>query len=197
MRIAGSGNRTPYYNRPTQEGLLKHYLAIADSVDIPMIVYNIPGRTAGKIELDTMIKLADHDNIIGLKDATGNLAEASLLLAARPDFQLFAGDDLLTIPIIAIGGSGVVSVAANLVPDKMAELTNLALAGDFQNANLKLGMIANLLQSMTLEVNPIPIKTALAKVGLISDEFRLPLSPMATSNRTLLFDAMRQLSLIK
>ncbi|MBI5814416.1 MAG: 4-hydroxy-tetrahydrodipicolinate synthase [Nitrospinae bacterium] len=187
----------PYYNKPTQEGLYRHYMAIADAVDIPQIVYNIPGRTGGKIETSTMARLATHPNIVGLKDACGDLAYTSEIISrTSSDFSVLSGDDGLTLPMMSIGAKGVISVAANVVPDKIAALTAAALAGDFGAAREIHYSMWDLMNSMFYETNPIPVKTALAMMGRIREEFRLPLCQMGQANRERLQTVMQKCGLL-
>jgi len=189
---------SPYYNKPTQEGLYRHHMTIADSADIPQILYNVPGRTALNILPETVARLAGHPNIVGIKEASGSVGQAIDVLALCPDdFILLSGDDFINYPLLAVGGSGSISVTANIVPGKMAEMHNLFFAGKQAEA-LKLHMeIRELHHAMFLETNPIPVKTAAALMGKINEEFRLPLSPMAESNRNKLEETLRRYNLIQ
>ena len=176
---------TPYYNRPTQEGLYRHYMHIAETSQSPLIVYNVPGRTSCNIAPETVMRLWEHPLIAGIKDASGNLTYAmQLLKAGLPDhFSLLSGEDSLTVPFVNIGGHGCISVAANEIPGEFSEMTRLALAGETGNALAIQNRILDLLNANFIETNPIPVKTALAAMGLIEEEFRLPLCRMAPTNK--------------
>jgi 4-hydroxy-tetrahydrodipicolinate synthase len=187
----------PYYNRPPQEGLFRHFMAVAEAAPLPMLVYNIPGRTGGRVDHDTMIRLASHPNIVGVKDATGDLAGAARLLAALPDFIVLSGDDLVTLPMMALGGKGVISVTANVMPKPMAELCRAANDGDYAAARTTMKTIVDVMVAMTLEVNPLPVKTALALMGRVAEEFRLPLCEMAPTNRNHLEEVLGRAGLIR
>jgi len=174
---------TPYYNRPTTEGLLQHYRAIADAVPLPIIVYNVPGRTGCNVNVDTLCKLAEVPNIVGVKEASANMGQMCEICHATPDdFSVLAGDDVFAVPLAAVGGHGVISVASNEVPSEMATLMAAALAGDFDTAR---GLHRRLLRLMLVnfvEANPIPVKAAMAHLGLLEPTYRLPMvSPRATS----------------
>ncbi len=186
----------PYYNKPGQEGLYQHFTAVAE-VNFPVIVYNIPGRTAGKVTVDTMARLAEHENIIGVKDAVGDLAETSELIARLgPDFIVLSGDDALTLPMMALGGFGVVSVLANLVPDRVTAMVSAIDSGDYDTARSIHYEINPLARAMFIETNPVPVKTALSMMGLIKEEFRLPLCPMSQINCEKLRDVTSKAGLL-
>ncbi|MDH4184444.1 MAG: 4-hydroxy-tetrahydrodipicolinate synthase, partial [Nitrospinota bacterium] len=188
---------SPYYNKPTQEGLYRHYMAVADAVDIPQLIYNIPGRTAVEILPQTMARLASHKNIVGVKDAVGNLNKtAEVISLCGPEFLVLSGDDGLTLPIMAMGGHGVISASANVIPGRMAALVRAAAEGDYSEARRIHYEILPLMEALFLETNPIPVKTALAMMGKMNEEFRLPLCPMAHMNREKLQMAMRKADLI-
>jgi len=188
---------SPYYNRPTQEGIYRHYAAVAEASRLPLIVYNIPGRTGSNITPDTMARLARIPNVAGVKEASGNLAQVlEIIHAAGPDFGIYSGDDILTLPIMAAGGRGVIAVGANLMPRAYAELTDALLAGDLERARTLNHRLLPLMQAMTLEVNPIPVKTALALMGRCADEFRLPLTPMSAPARAKLEAVLREYELV-
>ncbi|HID57563.1 TPA: 4-hydroxy-tetrahydrodipicolinate synthase [Candidatus Poribacteria bacterium] len=175
---------TPYYNRPTQEGLFRHYMSLADAVDIPMIIYNVPSRTGSDILPETVARLAEHPNIVGIKEATGSLRRASeIIQACGEDFDLLSGDDFVTLPMMAVGGKGVISVAANVIPAQVAQMCELAKAGDFAKAREIHHRYFQLFVGLFLETNPIPVKTAMQMMGLINGEMRLPLCPMSQANR--------------
>jgi 4-hydroxy-tetrahydrodipicolinate synthase len=174
----------PYYNKPTQEGFYRHFTEIAEKVDIPMIVYNIPGRTAKNIENATMIRLAQHRNIVGVKEASGDINQMMDLIAKKPiDFTVLSGDDALTYPLIAIGGDGIISVVSNIVPKKMAEFVRTALAGDYVTARKMHYALLPLFKALFIETNPIPIKAAMALAGMMKETYRLPMCPMSKENR--------------
>jgi 4-hydroxy-tetrahydrodipicolinate synthase len=184
----------PYYNKPTQEGLFQHYMALANSVDLPIMVYNIPGRSAVEIDHDTIVRLAEHENIASVKEATGNILHVSELLAAT-DLAILSGDDALTLPMVALGASGVVSVASNLEPRRMSDLATKALGGDFAGAQAIHNELFPLLSTLLcLATNPIPIKTALALRGWMEEEFRLPLVPLGAEQKKLLAERLQALS---
>lgn len=188
---------SPYYNRPTQQGIYEHYAAVAEATSLPILVYNIPARTASNIEPDTIIRLSRIPNVAGVKEASGSLAQTLQIAAgAGPDFAIYAGDDILTLPIMAAGGVGVISVTANIVPAEMAAFTDVLLAGDYARGRALLAKLLPLIQSTSLEVNPIPVKTALALLGQCRDEFRLPLTPMTSANRTKLEGVLRDHGLL-
>lgn len=175
---------TPYYNRPTQEGLIRHFSAIADTCQLPIILYNVPGRTGCNLEPSTTAYLARHSRIVAIKEASGNLAQISELLAmVDPAFTVLSGDDGLILPIAALGGSGVISVAANLLPREVSNLTRLSVAGMMSEARELNRRLLPIFKAMFIESNPIPVKTALAMVGLIEEKFRLPLTPLSEANR--------------
>lgn len=188
---------SPYYNRPTQEGIHRHYAAVAEATRLPILIYNIPVRTASNILPETIVRLSRIPNVAGVKEASGSLAQTIEIAAgAGPDFAIYAGDDVLTLPIMAAGGVGVISVTANLAPRRMVELTDALLAGDLARARALLGGLLSLIQSTSLEVNPIPVKTAMAMMGQCRDEFRLPLTPMTSANRPRLEAVLREHGLV-
>jgi 4-hydroxy-tetrahydrodipicolinate synthase len=176
---------SPYYNKPTQEGIFRHFEKVAKSVDIPIILYNIPGRTGSNMEPATIARLAKIDNIIGIKEATGSMQQATDIIAAcGEDFLVFSGEDFLTFPLMCVGGKGVISVVSNIAPRAMADLCNLYFEGKFAEAKKLYYKLLPLLHIFFVETNPSPIKTALAMAGLIgSDELRLPLVNMSEANR--------------
>src|SRR5207249_44896 len=188
---------SPYYNRPTQEGIYRHYAAVAEASRLPLIVYNIPGRTGSNITPDTLARLARIPNVVGVKEASGNLAQVlEIIHAAGPDFGVYSGDDILTLPIMAAGGRGVIAMGANLMPRAYAELTHALLAGELERARTLNHRLLPLMTAMTLEVNPIPVKTALALMGRCADEFRLPLTPMSAPARAKLEAVLREYELV-
>jgi 4-hydroxy-tetrahydrodipicolinate synthase len=174
----------PYYNRPTQEGLYQHFKAIASSVSLPIVLYNIPGRTGVNIETPTLRRLADVDNIVGVKEASGNISQMAAVAHAMPEeFDILCGDDAITIPLIALGGRGIVSVVANEIPAEMTGLTHLALEGDFEGARAMQRAWMPLMEMNFIESNPIPVKTAMSIMGLLEPVWRLPMTPPAKETR--------------
>ncbi|MCD6408340.1 4-hydroxy-tetrahydrodipicolinate synthase [bacterium] len=174
---------TPYYNKPTQKGLYQHYKKIAESVSIPIILYNVPSRTGISIQPETVSALSEIKNIVGIKEASGSLDQVSKIIKLCPeDFVVLSGDDSLTLPIIAVGGKGVVSVAANIVPDKVAEMVKSALENDWEKARKLHLELFPIFKILFIETNPIPVKTALGIMGMITPEWRLPLTPPSEEN---------------
>lgn len=170
---------TPYYNRPSQRGLYEHYRAVAEAVDIPQILYNVPGRTAVDMDNDTVVRLSELPNVVGLKDATGDLSRLADLRARCPaSFALYSGDDATAMELILQGGHGNISVTANIAPRQLAELCRLALAGDRAGAERINERLAPLNRALFLEANPIPVKWAMQQRGLIESGIRLPLTPL-------------------
>jgi 4-hydroxy-tetrahydrodipicolinate synthase len=175
---------TPYYNKPTQEGVYQHYKAIAQAVALPMVVYSVAPRTAVNVEPGTLARLAQIDNIVGVKEASGNAGQMAAILQAVPErFQVLSGDDLLTIPLAALGGRGVVSVISNEIPGEMTRLTRLALQGDFAGARAAQRKWFDLMQVNFVETNPGPVKAAMGMMGLLEPVFRLPLVAPGEANR--------------
>jgi 4-hydroxy-tetrahydrodipicolinate synthase len=167
---------TPYYNKPTQEGLYQHFVAVAKETKLPIVLYNVPSRTSINMLPATVARLSQVQNIVGIKEASGNLVQVSeIIKSCGPAFKVISGEDALTWPILALGGKGVISVTANLVPDKFARLCKAALAGDMETARSIHYELMKLNDIMFIETNPIPVKTALAIMGRIDNEFRAPL----------------------
>ncbi|MBT5551234.1 MAG: 4-hydroxy-tetrahydrodipicolinate synthase [Nitrospina sp.] len=167
---------TPYYNKPTQEGLFQHFSMVAKETDLPIILYNVPSRTSINMQSSTVARLSTIKNIVGIKEASGSLVQVSEIIAScGPDFSVISGEDALTWPILAIGGKGVISVTANLVPDKFAKLVQAARSGDVETAKALHYELLKLNDIMFIETNPIPVKAALALMGRIENEFRAPL----------------------
>jgi len=189
----------PYYNKPTQEGLYRHFRAVADAVDLPIIVYNIAGRTAVNIETDTLVRIVkDCPNIVGVKEASGSLDQMTqVILACGPDFSVLSGDDNLTLPLMSVGGRGVISVIANIVPRETAEMTHAALAGDWKLARELHLKLFPLSRAAFMETNPIPVKEAMGMMGMLEPEFRLPMCPMGAANRERLRAILVQHGLLK
>ena len=182
---------TPYYNKATQSGLIAHYTAVADAVHIPVILYNVPSRTGVSCAAETYAALSEHPNINGVKEASGDFALIQDTLNRCGDgFTVWSGNDEDTAAVMALGGAGVISTAANLIPSEMRELTRLALSGSLHKAGVLQLRMTDLIRALFCEVNPIPIKTALARLGLCSGELRLPLCEMSAANRERLFAAM-------
>jgi len=175
---------TPYYNKPTQEGLYQHYKAIAHSVDIPVLLYNVPGRTGCDLLPDTIFRLYDEcPNIFGVKEATGSIDRCVDLLAHRPQLAVFSGEDAINYPILSNGGSGVISVTSNILPDQIAELTHLAVSGDYHGAKAINDSLYEINKILFCESNPIPIKAAMYLAGLLETlEYRLPLCAPSNEN---------------
>ena len=189
----------PYYNRPTQEGLYRHFRAVAEAVDITILLYNIAGRTAVNLETDTLVRIVkDCPNIVGVKEASGSLDQMTqVILACGPDFTVLSGDDNLTLPLMSVGGRGVISVIANFVPRETAEMTHAALAGDWKLARELHLKLFPLSRAAFMETNPIPVKEAMAMMGMLEPEFRLPMCPMGAANRERLKTILVQYGLIK
>jgi 4-hydroxy-tetrahydrodipicolinate synthase len=187
---------TPYYNKPTQAGLIAHFRKIADEVDLPMVLYNIPGRSVVSMTPETIAELAKHPNIVAVKEATGSLAQASSILNLC-DITILSGDDALTLPLMSVGGMGVISVVANVVPKQMAELAGAALEGDFARAKEMHDRLWQLFVMSMVETNPIPVKTMMKHVGMITGEMRLPLVPPSPENEKKIIAALRGLDLLK
>ena len=187
----------PYYNKPTQKGLIDHCRAIADAAGLPLILYNIPGRTGVNMLPETVAQLADHPNIVGMKEATGNLEQMTHDIVLCGDkLSFLSGDDTLTLPLMSVGGRGIISVVANIVPKDVADMAHAFLSGDWKRARELHLKLFPLCQAMFLETNPIPVKTALAMMGKIREEFRLPLCSMVDANRKKLEAALRNYGLI-
>ncbi len=187
----------PYYNRPTQEGLYQHYKAIAEEVPIPIIIYNIPGRTGVNMLPETMARLAKIRTIVGAKEAAGSIKQMSdIINLCGPDFDVLSGDDALTLPLLAMGGKGVISVISNLVPADMAALVDAFAAGDLKKAKQMHYRMSPLIDALFVETNPTPIKAALAMMGKIAYELRLPLCRMAENNEAILKKAMQDYGLL-
>jgi len=173
---------TPYYNKPTQEGLFQHFAAIANATDIPLVLYNVPGRTSVNMMPETVLRLTTVPGIAAIKEASGSLDQASQILGEAPEgFAVLSGDDSLTLPIMGVGGVGVVSVVSNIVPEAVTELTAAALAGDYATARTIHHALFDLCRAMFCETNPVPVKAAAALLGICTPEVRLPLAPLSES----------------
>jgi len=187
----------PYYNKPTQEGHYHHFKAIAESANIPLIIYNIPGRTGVNIEPDTLLRLAEAPNIVGVKEASGNLDQMMVILRDRPkNFSVLSGDDSLSLPLIAVGGDGCISVLANEMPAEFTRMIHAALEGNWKLAREIHYKTYGLMRANFIETNPVPVKAAMAMMGLIEEVYRLPLVPMQPKNREKLERALKDLKLI-
>lgn len=187
----------PYYNKPTQEGLYRHYKKVAESTGLPLVLYNVPGRTAVNILPQTVARLAEIKNVVGIKEASGDMRQVSEILRLCGDkITVLSGDDFTTFPLLALGGKGVISVTANVVPNMVAGMCNAWLSGDVDKARSLHYKLEPLNSAMFLETNPIPVKTALAMMGKISEEFRLPLCEMSESNKEKLTKVLRDYQLI-
>ncbi len=187
----------PYYNKPTQEGLYLHYKTIASACDLPLVLYNVPGRTSVNILPKTVIRLSEIDNIVGIKEASGSLNQVSEIIeGAKEGFSVISGDDFLTLPMMAIGGTGVISVTANVVPELVARQYDAFVEGNLEEAKSLHYKLFKLHLAMFYETNPIPVKTALAMMGLIEEEFKLPLCRMSDENRERLREVLKSMELI-
>ncbi len=176
---------SPYYNKPTQEGQYRHFRAIAEVIDKPVILYNVPGRTSANLEPATVARLSEIANIVGVKEASGNMTQIAEVLNAVPEtFMVFSGDDAVTLPVISLGGAGVISVASNEIPREMAEMTRAALNNDWAAARAIHRKYLPLMQINFIESNPLPVKAALAMMGKIEEIYRLPLLPMRRDTRS-------------
>ncbi len=181
----------PYYNKPTQEGLYQHFKAIAEAVDIPHILYNVPGRTVADIANDTALQLAQIPNIIGIKDATGDIGRGSDLLQRAPsDFFIYSGDDVSALALLLLGGHGIISVTANVAPKLMHDMCIAAFSGDLNNARAINNKLLRLHVDLFVEANPIPVKWAVAQMGYVSSGIRLPLTPLSSKYHQLVREAM-------
>jgi 4-hydroxy-tetrahydrodipicolinate synthase len=182
---------SPAYNKPPQRGLVAHFRAIADASSRPVVVYNVPGRTGSNVTAETTLTLAEHPNIVAVKEASGDLGQMTEILRGRPDgFSVLSGDDALTLPLIALGGDGVVSVVSNAVPRAMSDLTRAGLAGDMAGAREIHHRLVPVMETAFVEANPIPVKAMLAHLGLIEDHLRLPLVPLAPVHRAAVEQAL-------
>ena len=187
----------PYYNKPTQEGLYQHYRAIAESTRLPIMLYNVPGRSGVNIAVDTVVRLAQIPNIIAVKEASGNVVQMCEIVNQAPaDFMLLSGDDPLTVAVMAIGGKGVVSVASNEAPAEMAHIVEMCERGDYVGAQKLHNWLLPLIQVNFVESNPIPCKAAMAAMGLLEEVYRLPLVPPSDGARTKIMAVLQQLKML-
>jgi 4-hydroxy-tetrahydrodipicolinate synthase len=189
----------PFYNKPTQHGLYAHFRAIADAVDVPIVIYNVPGRTSCNIAAETTLRLArDCENIVAVKEASGNLSQIMEILCGRPEgFNVLSGDDAITFALIALGGDGLISVASNQAPELMSRLVDLALAGKWDEARELHYRLLPLMETNFIESSPGPVKAGLAMMNIIGENYRLPLVPIQESSRARLREVMAELGLLK
>jgi 4-hydroxy-tetrahydrodipicolinate synthase len=198
LGVQGILSVAPYYNKPSQEGLYQHFQAMAESTDLPIIVYNVPARTSSNIEPPTVARLSKISNIIGIKEASGSIVQQMEVLAAvPPGFRVLSGDDSFTFPLMALGGVGIISVISNEVPGQMTRLAHLLLEGKLEAARQLHFSLLPLMQVNFIETNPIPVKAALAMMGMIEEVYRLPMVPMNSENRAKLEEVLAAQGLLK
>ena len=191
LGAAGILSVTPYYNKPTQEGLFQHYSAIAGEVGLPIIVYNVPGRTGCNVDVATLVRLSQVANIAGVKEASGNVSQMCEICRAVPEsFIVLSGDDALTLPLMSVGGHGIISVISNEAPAEMARMADLAAAGDFNAARRIHLQLMPLMSANFVESNPIPVKAAMAAMGLLEEVYRLPMVPPSDASRQRILAAL-------
>jgi 4-hydroxy-tetrahydrodipicolinate synthase len=189
---------TPYYNKPTPEGLFQHYRAIAESTPLPIVLYNVPGRTGVNIDPKTLVRLAAIPNIVGVKEASGNMAQmCEICGAVPPDFIVLSGDDALTLPLMAVGGRGIVSVSSNEIPREMSQMVEAAERNDFAAARAIHARILPLLQINFIEANPVPVKAAMAAMGLLENVYRLPMTPPTPASMEKIVGVLKDLGLLE
>jgi 4-hydroxy-tetrahydrodipicolinate synthase len=197
LGVDGILSVTPYYNKPTQEGLFQHYKAIAESTALPIVLYNVPGRTGVNLETATVVRLSALPTIVGVKEASGSLVQMSEIVASAPaDFVLLSGDDPIAVAVMSIGGQGLISVASNVVPAEMAQIIELAEKGDFAAARKLHLWLLPFLQVNFVESNPIPVKAAMAAMGLLEERYRLPLVPPGHAARDRIMRVLQELKLL-
>jgi 4-hydroxy-tetrahydrodipicolinate synthase len=197
LGVDGILSVTPYYNKPTQEGLYQHYKAIAAAIPLPIVVYSVQGRTGVNVEPATLKRLAEIDNIVGVKEASGNISQMAAVVHHVPErFAVLSGDDAITLPLIALGGRGIVSVVSNEIPAEMTRLTHLAMAGDFAGARAVQRRWLPLMEVNFVESNPIPVKAAMALMGLIEPVWRLPMTPLSPQNQAKIEAVLKSLGLL-
>lgn len=197
LGVDGILSVTPYYNKPTQKGLYQHFAAIADAIDLPVVLYNVPGRTGSDLEPATVVELAKLGNVVGIKEASGNIAQIGEVIATTPDaFRVLSGDDALTIPVIALGGVGVVSVVSNEMPELMTKLVSLCLESQFRAARSLYRQLLPLMKINFVESNPIPVKAALSIMGHIEESYRLPLTPLSSEHKEKLWQVLASMGLL-
>jgi 4-hydroxy-tetrahydrodipicolinate synthase len=189
---------TPYYNKPTHDGLYQHYSAIADSTALPLVVYNVPGRTGCNVDPSTLAKLATIPRIIGVKEASGNIQQmCEICRVVPPDFIVLSGDDAITLPLMAVGGRGVISVASNEAPRQMAQMVEAAERGDFAAARTLHTALLPLMSMNFVESNPMPVKAAMAAMGLLEESYRLPMVPPRAESRSKILAVLGELGLLQ
>jgi len=196
--VSGFLSVTPYYNKPTQEGLYQHYRAFAESTPLPIVVYNVPGRTGVNVEPSTIARLAAIPNIVGVKEASGNVSQMCEILRAVPsDFLVLSGDDALTLPVMAVGGRGIISVAGNEIPAEMVQMVEAAERNDFAAARAIHARIMPLMSINFVESNPQPVKAAMASMGLVEEIFRLPMVSPSAASKEKIGTVLKELGLLK
>ena len=200
MQRVGAGGLlsvTPYYNKPTQVGLFQHYRAIAESTPLPIFVYNVPGRTGVNVEVQTLVRLAALPNVVGVKEASGNMTQmCEVCRAVPPGFIVLSGDDVLTLPLMAVGGRGVISVASNEIPAEMAQMVEAGERDDFAAARAMHARILPLMQVNFIEANPVPVKAAMAAMGLLDEVYRLPMVPPRSESKEKIVKVLKELNLV-
>jgi 4-hydroxy-tetrahydrodipicolinate synthase len=197
LGVDGILSVTPYYNKPTQEGLYQHFKAIATAVPVPMVVYSVQGRTAVNVEPATLKRLAEIENIVGVKEASGNIGQMASVVHQVPEsFNVLSGDDSITIPLVALGGRGIISVVSNEIPGEMSRLTQLAMAGDFAGARAMQRQWLPLMDVNFVESNPIPVKAAMALMGLCEPVWRLPMVPPSHQNQAKIESVLKAAGLL-
>jgi len=198
MGVDGILSVTPYYNKPTQEGLYQHYKALASAVSLPIILYSVQGRTGVNIEPATVKRLASVENIVGIKEASGNIAQMTQVIQQVPEeFLVLSGDDALTLPLVAMGGRGLISVTSNEIPAEMTRLVQLCLDGEFKTARALLRKLLPLIEVNFIETNPTPVKAGMAEMGLLEPVWRLPLVPPRTENQAKIRTVLESLALLE
>jgi 4-hydroxy-tetrahydrodipicolinate synthase len=198
LGVQGILSVAPYYNKPTQEGLYQHFKTIADSTDLPVILYNVPSRTSSNILPETVARLSEIPNIIGIKEASGSITQQmEVLRVVPPNFRVLSGDDAFTFPLMALGGAGVISVISNEIPRQMTNLARLLLDGKYDEARKLNSLLLPLMQANFIETNPIPVKAALAMMGKIKEVYRLPMCPMKPENRAKLEKVLAEQGLLQ
>jgi 4-hydroxy-tetrahydrodipicolinate synthase len=198
LGVQGILSVAPYYNKPTQEGLYQHFKTIAESTDLPVILYNVPSRTSSNILPETVARLAEISNVVGIKEASGSITQQmEVIRLAPPNFRVLSGDDAFTFPLMALGGAGLISVISNEVPRQMTNLTHLLLEGKYDEARKLNAKLLPLMQANFIETNPIPVKAALAMMGKIKEVYRLPMCAMKPENRSKLEKVLAEQGLLQ